>query len=157
VRKSARDSSLKPVIHQAKKEDLPFILGLEKLCFKEDSFHKKQLRYLLLKAKSIVLVAVLESKIIGSMIILLRNHIFNARIYSLNVHPEYRHAGVAGLLMDTAIKFLKEKGFKKTTLEVEVNNRSAQNLYRSKGFVADKTLYNYYKNGNDGLHFIKKL
>ncbi len=168
MREGARDSSLKnfknfsskrggPKIRPAKKEELDALLSLEETCFKEETFHKKQLRYLLSKAKSIVQVAEIDGNIIGSMIILLRNHISNARIYSLNVHPEYRRAGIASLLMDTALEYLKEQGFKNITLEVGVNNKAAQNLYRSKGFFVDKTLYKYYKNGDDALHLVRKL
>ncbi|MFZ2412449.1 MAG: GNAT family N-acetyltransferase, partial [Candidatus Methanoperedens sp.] len=146
-----------PNIRIAKKDELDALLSLEEICFKEETFHKNQLRYLLFKAKSIVQVAEIEGKLIGSMIILLRAHISNARIYSLNVHPEYRRTGIASLLMDTALKVLKERGFKKITLEVGVNNKAAQNLYISKGFLADKILYKYYKNGDDALHLIRKL
>lgn len=148
---------MKSGIRFAEKEDLPALASLENICFKEETFHKTQLRYLLLKAKSIILVASLDDKIIGSAIILLRNNISNARIYSLNVHPAHRRVGVASLLMDKALEILKERGFAKVTLEVGVNNRAAQNLYRSKGFIADKTLHNYYKNGGDALHLVREL
>ncbi len=162
MRKGARDSSLKNFkgelqIRPAKKKDFYDIASLEEICFKEENFNRKQLRYLLFKARSIVLVAFVESKLIGSIIVLLRNHISNARIYSLDVHPAYRRRGVASLLMDTALEILKEKGFKNITLEVGVNNKAAQNLYRSKGFIKDKILYNYYKNGDDALHLFRKL
>ncbi len=155
--KIARGSTLKPEIRSAKKEELSDLLALENLCFKEETFHKKQLGYLLLKAKSLVLVASADDKIIGSMIILLRENILQARIYSLNVHPSYRRIGIGGLLMDMALKFLKERGFRKFTLEAGINNTAARNLYESKGFSVDKILRNYYKNGDDALHFIKNL
>ncbi len=148
---------MKPGIRHAKKEDLNDLFALENICFKEETFHKKQLEYLLLKARSMVLVASIDGSIAGSMIILLRDNINNARIYSLNVHPEYRRKGLGSLFMDTALELLKKKGYKKITLEVGVNNRAAQNLYSSKGFHMDKMLSNYYKNGDDALHFIKNL
>lgn len=156
MRKGARDSSLKPIIRVAKKEELDALLNLEEICFKEEKFHKLQLKYLLLKAKSVVLVAE-AGGIIGSIIVLLRENIHNARIYSLNVHPAYRRQGIASLLMDTAMGLLKEKGVTKVTLETGVNNKAAQNLYESKGFFVDKRLYNYYKNGDDALHLFRKL
>jgi ribosomal-protein-alanine N-acetyltransferase len=148
---------LKPEIRIAKKEELPDLLALEKLCFKEETFHKKQLGYLLLKAKSLVLVASADENIIGSMIILLRKNILQARIYSLNVHPAYRRMGIGSLLMDTALGVLKKRGFRKITLEAGINNTAARNLYESKGFSADKTLRSYYKNGDDALHLTKIL
>ncbi len=146
-----------PEIRIAKKEELPDLLALEKLCFKEETFHKKQLEYLLLKAKSLVLVASADDEIIGSMIVLLRENILQARIYSLNVHPSYRRMGIGRLLMDTALEFLKERGFRKFTLETGINNTAARNLYESKGFSVDKILRNYYKNGDDALHLTKNL
>ncbi len=148
---------MNPHIRPAKKEELPDLLALEKLCFKEETFHRKQLGYLLLKAKSLVLIASADENIIGSMIVLLRENILQARIYSLNVHPAYRRMGIGSLLMDTAFEFLKERGFRKITLEAGVNNTAARNLYESKGFSVDKTLRSYYKNGDDALHLTKNL
>ncbi|KCZ71520.1 acetyltransferase [Candidatus Methanoperedens nitroreducens] len=148
---------MKQHIRLAKKEDLPELVDLENICFKEDTFNKKQLEYLLLRAKSLVIVVSVDGKIIGSVIILLRAHISHARIYSLNVHPGYRRSGIGSLLMDTALKLLKERGTEKVTLEVEVNNRAAQDLYYSKDFYIDKMLKNYYKNGEDAVHLVKRL
>jgi ribosomal-protein-alanine N-acetyltransferase len=157
VRKIKSGSTLKTEIRIAKKEELSDLLALEKLCFKEETFHKKQLGYLLLKAKSLVLVALTDDDIIGSMIVLLRKNILQARIYSLNVHPAYRRMGVGSLLMDMALKFLKERGFRKITLEAGVNNTAARKLYESKGFSVDKILRSYYKNSDDALHLTKNL
>jgi len=157
MRKVPCDRSLKPHIRQATKDDIYALLNLENICFKEETFHIQQLKYLLLKAKSIVLVAEIEGNIIGSIIILLRKHILNARIYSLNVHPEYRRIGIASSLMDFASGIIKKKEFKFITLETGINNTAAQNLYKSKGFRVDKKLSNYYMNGDDAFHFIKKL
>jgi ribosomal-protein-alanine N-acetyltransferase len=157
MRQGSRDSSLKPLIRPAGKDDLPALLDLENISFKEETFHKAQLRYLLLKARSHVLVAERKGEIIGSIIILLRPSISNIRIYSLNVHPTCRRVGIGSMLMDAAEKFAKENGFGNITLETGVENLAAQGLYESKGFSVDKQLKNYYKNGEDAFHFIKKL
>lgn len=157
MRKGARDGSLNLHIRLATKEDLDALLNLENICFKEETFQKRQLKYLLLKARSMVLVAEIDRNIIGSMIILLRKNILNARIYSFNVHPEHRRKGIGSSLMDTALDKLEKKGYKNITLEVGINNPIAQNLYQSKGFIVDKKLSNYYTNGDDALHLIKKL
>ena len=78
---------MKADLRIAKKEDFEALFDLEKICFKEETFNKNQLRYLLQKARSLVLVASIDGRIIGSMIVLLRSTIHHARIYSLNVHP----------------------------------------------------------------------
>ncbi len=155
--KIACGSALRPEIRPAKKEDLTGLLALEEMCFKEEIFKKEQLAYLLLKAKSLVFVATVDNILIGSIIVLLRKNIAAARIYSLNVHPGCRRKGLAGLLMDTSEKSLKEMGFIKVTLEVGVHNQTAQDLYRSKGFSVDKTLKKYYKNMSNALHMTKEL
>jgi ribosomal-protein-alanine N-acetyltransferase len=157
MRKIARGSSLNPFIRPAKKEDLPTILELEKICFKEETFHKRQIEYLLLKARSLVLVASLEGNIVGSIIILLRKHILNARIYSLNVHPLYRHTGIGSSLIDHSENLLAKMGYRNLTLEAGVNNIAARNLYTLKGFSLVRKIEKYYKNGDDALRFIKKL
>lgn len=157
MRKVARGSSLKPRIRPAKKEDLPAILELEKICFKEETFHKRQIEYLLLKARSLVLVASLEGNIVGSIIILLRKHISNARIYSLNVQPSYRRKGIGSLLIDQSENLLAKMGYRNLTLEVGVNNIAARNLYTLNGFSVIRKIEKYYKNGDDALRFIKKL
>ena len=157
MREGTRDGSLKQRIRLATKEDIDALLNLEKICFKEETFPRRQLQYLLLKARSMVLVTEIDGNIIGSMIILLRKNILNARIYSLNVHPEHRRKGIAGSLMDPAFDILEEKGYKKITLEVGINNQAAQNLYKSKGFIVDKKLSDYYTNGDDALHLTRKL
>jgi len=157
MRKIARGSSLTLHTRPAKKEDLSAILELEKICFKEETFHKRQIEYLFLKAKSLVLVASLEGNIVGSIIILLRKHISNARIYSLNVHPSYRRIGIGSLLIDQSENLLAKRGYRNLTLEAGVNNIAAQNLYTLKGFSVARKIENYYKNGDDALRFIKKL
>lgn len=144
-------------IRPARKEDFAGLLALENTCFKEETFNKRQLWYLLLKARSLVLVVTAEDNIIGSMIILLRNNVSHARIYSLNVHPGYRQRGMGSSLMDSALGILKERGFKKIGLEAGINNTAALNLYRSKGFCIDRTLMGYYKDGSDAFHLTRNL
>ncbi len=157
MRKVESGSSLKPRIRRATKEDLPAILELEKICFKEETFHKKQIEYLLRKARSLFLVASVDEEIVGSIIILLRKHILNARIYSLNVHPSYRRIGIGSLLMEHSEAMLSKMGYRNFTLEAGINNIAAQNLYTSKGFSVERRMEKYYKNGDDALRFIKKL
>ena len=157
MRKVTRGSSLKSHIRRAKKEDLPAILELEKICFKEETFNKKQIEYLLLKARSLFLVASTEGVIAGSIIILLRKNISNARIYSLNVHPSYRRIGIGSLLMERGEALVSKMGYRNFTLEAGINNIAAQKLYTSRGFSVERKIEKYYKNGDDALRFIKKL
>jgi ribosomal-protein-alanine N-acetyltransferase len=73
------------------------------------------------------------------------------------VHPAYRCAGVGSLLIDTTLKFLKDRDYKKVTIETGINNQAAMNLYISKGFSVDKILKKYYRNGKDAKHLVLML
>ncbi len=157
MRQIKSGSALNLEIRLAMERDLPAILELEKNCFKEETFKKRQIEYLLKKARSLVLVALLDGKLVGSIIILLRKHISNARIYSLNVHPLYRRIGVGGSLMDSSEKRLVNMGFRNFTLETGVNNIAAMNLYTSKGYQVKRKILKYYRNGKDAFRLIKKL
>ncbi len=157
MRKVARGSSLNMRIRLAKKKDLPVLLELEKICIKEEKFHEKQLVYLLLKAKSLVFIASIGKNIVGSVVILLRKHISNARIYILNVHPAHRRRGIGGSLIDTTLESLKEKGYDKVTIETGINNQAALDLYMSRGFLVDRILKGYYKTGEDAKHLVFML
>jgi ribosomal protein S18 acetylase RimI-like enzyme len=59
--------------------------------------------------------------------------------------------------MEVTIKFLREKGYKKVTMETGINNQAAINLYISKGFIVDKILEKYYINGMDAKHLMLML
>lgn len=158
MRQSACDSPLNYRIRVATADDIDDLSYLEDICFKEEKFSKRQVRSLLMKAKSVVLVAnINNSSIIGSIIVLLRKHISNARIYSLNVHPDYRREGIADSLMEFAFGLLRKDGYRTITLEVGIHNTPAQNLYRSKDFIKKKKIPGYYKNGDDAFRLIKIL
>ena len=59
--------------------------------------------------------------------------------------------------MDTTLKFLKDRSYKKVTIETGINNQAAMNLYISKGFSVDKILKKYYRNGKDAKHLVLML
>lgn len=66
-------------------------------------------------------------------------------IYGFFVRPEYRGRGHGRQILEETIATLREeKKQKPIMLEVDINNHTALNLYRSLGFVVDHT-YEYYE------------
>ena len=61
-------------------------------------------------------------------------------IASLAVYPEQRSMGVASLLLKEAEKLAKEKGLKKLSLCVEIENFKACELYKKFGFKEEKAV-----------------
>ena len=64
-------------------------------------------------------------------------------IYGFFVRPEYRGRGHGRQIMEEAIIAIRESSQKPIMLEVDANNFTALNLYRSQGFVIERT-YEYY-------------
>lgn len=64
-------------------------------------------------------------------------------IYGFFVRAEYRGRGHGRQIIEEAIATVRESSEKLIMLEVDVNNFTALNLYRSLGFVVERT-YEYY-------------
>lgn len=64
-------------------------------------------------------------------------------IYGFFVRPEYRGRGHGRQILEETIATLRERDSKLIMLEVDTNNFTALNLYRSLGFIVERT-YEYY-------------
>lgn len=83
------------------------------------------------------LVAEVKGKIVGAVWVRIMNdygHI-DDEIPSLaiSLYDKYRSLGIGTALMDAILQFLKDKGYKKTSLSVQKANY-AVNMYRKIGF-----------------------
>ncbi len=74
----------------------------------------------------------LEKNIIGFSII--KAHNDETILNSIGIIPKYRNKGLTKLLLLYSLNRLKEKGVKKTLLDVTIENTSAYNLYSGIGF-----------------------
>ncbi|WP_319423275.1 ribosomal protein S18-alanine N-acetyltransferase [Pleurocapsa sp. FMAR1] len=91
-----------------------------------------------------------HSKIIG--LACLWAIVEEAHITSLGVDPEYRRQGFGQLLLLTLLAKAISLKLERATLEVNVNNSQAINLYQKFGFqVAGKRKNYYQKTGDDAL------
>lgn len=61
-------------------------------------------------------------------------------IYHTAVHPEHRRKGIAKLLVETALKALKELGINKTALVVFERNEGGNAFWENIGFTARSDL-----------------
>ena len=82
-------------------------------------------------------VAELDGKIVGSIVINgLSDEIAQVRWYL--VHPDARGRGLGRQLIDGALAFCRERGFKKVTLWTISELKAAAHLYRQAGFVVTR-------------------
>jgi len=149
-------------IRIASADDFERIVTLESLCFpKEFAYTRRQLRYLLMKANSTVLVETIETLIRGFIIILYRRGTAVAGIETINVDPMYRKKGIGLQLLSATEKYLRKKGVHKIRLEVSTTNYAAIKLYENAGFKKIALLKKYYdydhEGSRDAIRMVKEL
>ncbi|MBN8414468.1 MULTISPECIES: GNAT family N-acetyltransferase [Halomonas] len=147
------------VLRPAVPADLDALESLERRGFSGDRFNRRQLRYLLTRARAITLLAVPaeagdadgavppEGRLLGYGTLLLRKGSQTARLYSLCVAPEARGDGVGRALLLALQQQARASGCSGMSLEVRADNRVALGLYRRAGFRLDAWLDEYYEDG----------
>lgn len=87
------------------------------------------------------LVAEIKEKIVGAVWVRIMNdygHIDDETpSLAISLYEEYRHLGLGTALMKEMLQFLKDKGYKRTSLSVQKANY-AVNMYRKAGFEVVK-------------------
>ncbi len=90
-----------------------------------------------------VLVAVAESKVIGSVYISYDG--WEGFIYRLAVLSDYRKQGVGTLLMRSAERELRKLGAKEVAIFVDAKNAGLQTYYKRRGYKLSKAWKSMWK------------
>lgn len=89
------------------------------------------------KADDWCFVAEVKEKIVSAVWVRIMNdygHIDDETpSFAISLYEEYRHLGLGTALMRAMLQFLKDKGYKQTSLSVQKTNY-AVNMYRKVGF-----------------------
>ncbi|MGB3222691.1 MAG: N-acetyltransferase [Desulforhopalus sp.] len=137
--------------------DLQLLTELEVQLFSSDIISRRQFKYLLTQANSIVVKAESDETFSGYMVLLKRRNSRCLRIYSIGVATHARNQGVAGKFLIYAEQEAQNHHCHRLTLEVAVNNESAIKLYRKAGYIAYGQKVNYYEDGCTALLFHKNF
>lgn len=90
------------------------------------------------KADDWCLVAEINDKVAGAVWVRIMNdygHIDDETpSFAISLYEEYRNLGIGTALMRAMLQFLKDKGYKQTSLSVQKANY-AVNMYKKVGFV----------------------
>lgn len=143
------------MIRKATVEDLPILLGLERVCFKDSRYSREQIEWILKGENEATYLYFSDTDAIGSLMLSLQGA--SGRVISVGVHPDWRGKGVARELMDVAEEWFLNSGARKVDLEVGVNNREALNMYSSLGYEVVRVLKDYYAGKEDAFHLRKEL
>ncbi len=122
---------------------------LDHLCFsKEEAYPYEIMRYYFSLPSSYSLGYFLEEKLIA-FILFQKNHII-----TLDVHPKHRRKGLGEKLLNFAITYIKKKGYKLVSLEVDKENEKAINLYKKLNFKIERV---FFENKKERFFMVLKL
>lgn len=131
---------------------------IEKECFTEEAFTKKQIALLLTDYNSISLVAKENGEIVGFIVgmIYLDRKTVNGHILTIDVSRSHRRKGIGQMLLQEIENIFAQKGVQTCLLEVKEDNVIAISLYHKLGYIEVGRLENYYGNAN-GIYLKKVL
>lgn len=141
------------IIRKMKREDVPAISELEKLCF-SDPWSENSIASELDNPLSYWLVAEDNGKIagyVGSQSVL-----DAADMMNLAVSPDYRQQGVGQALVNELVQHLQQENVIALLLEVRVSNTPAISLYEKLGFVQVGRRPKYYHNPREDALILRK-
>jgi ribosomal-protein-alanine acetyltransferase len=146
------------LVDDASLNDLGEMFEIEKECFTVEAFSRQQISYLLKDFNSISLVAKIDGKIAGFVILQLDSvgSVVFGHIITLNVAVKFRRMGVAQRLLLECEDVLRSRGVVECHLEVRQDNAAAIGLYKRLGYEEIGLLEGYYGKKH-GLYLKKNL
>lgn len=121
--------------------DLPRVMEIENVSFstpwKEPTF-----RSLMRRTDTDLFVAEQEGRVVGYTACW--TVIDQSELGNVAVAAEARGRGIGGALVDAVVARVRERGAAELFLEVRESNRSAQSIYRDRGFVVVGRRRSYY-------------
>ena len=149
--------SASPVIRPATTEDLDALVALENASFEGDRISRRQFNYLLKKGNASILVAELQGRLAGDLVLLYSRATSVARLYSIAVDESARGKGIARRLMQAAESEAWQHQRAYLRLEVRKDNHAAIRLYESLDYRRLGEHPDYYDDHMDAWRFEKSL
>ena len=149
------------VIREYRREDLEAMFRLDEICFEAAfRFSRRTMRAFAEKRDSMVVLAERAEAVAGFVIV----HLEECEgercgyVVTLDVAPDERRRGLAGMLMAEAERRVLEAGVQEMALHVAEGNVGAIRFYEGRGYVlAGREVGFYTEAGVDGLVYAKVL
>ena len=131
---------------------------IEKECFLEEAFTKKQISLLLTDYNSISLIAKENGEIVGFIVGMIYpdGKVVNGHILTIDVSPSHRRKGIGQMLLKEMENIFVQKDVQDCLLEVREDNVPAISLYHKLGYEDIGKLENYYGKAH-GIYLKKTL
>ena len=145
-------------LQDASIECLERLYEIEKECFLEEAFTKKQISLLLTDYNSISLIAKENGEIVGFIVGMIYpdGKVVNGHILTIDVSPSHRRKGIGQMLLKEMENIFVQKDVQDCLLEVREDNVPAISLYHKLGYEDIGKLENYYGKAN-GIYLKKTL
>lgn len=142
-------------------KDLPAVLEIEKLCFK-DPWTKEQFLYEINENEYsnpwVVELSSTSNDIVSVVAFCVWWQTFDsATICQIAVHPGIQRRQLGSAMMDEIINDAYAKRVMTLTLEVRRSNEKAINFYTKHGFKTAVVKPQYYTDGEDALYMTRKV
>lgn len=118
------------------------IARLEQLCLGEQAWSENSVRQEFSNTFSTYCAYCIQDKVVGTVGVRVIDEF--AEINNVAVHPDYRRQGIAFSLMKWVETHCRELGATVVSLEVEVDNIAAQQLYLKCGYKVTALRKNFY-------------
>ena len=141
------------IIREMRKEDVPAIAELEKICF-SDPWSENSIASELHNPLSYWLVAEDKGGVagyVGSQAVL-----DSADMMNIAVSPEFRRCGIGEKLINSLILHLRKENIRMLLLEVRISNEPAIALYTKLGFEQVGRRPRYYHNPREDALILRK-
>jgi len=147
-----------PQIRPATVADLGPLVRLENASFDTDRLTRRQLRYMLTRARAVTLVMPgADGGLAGYALALLSRGTSVARLYSIAVAREARTRGVGRALVAAAEVAVWEADRAYMRLEIRRDNLASQALFEGLGYRRFGVLSDYYEDHMEALRYEKTL
>jgi [ribosomal protein S18]-alanine N-acetyltransferase len=130
-------------------EDFECLYQMDQICFaKGIAFSREELAFYLNHRPGIARIAEQSGVMAGFILAEIERGSFG-HLITLDVAPEYRRSGVGRSLMRSMHREFETRGIAISILEVAVENKNAQSLYKKLGYQQVETLVGYYRGRED--------
>jgi ribosomal-protein-alanine N-acetyltransferase len=148
-------------IRRMEERDLPSVLEVENLCFKQP-WTKEQFLYEINENEYsnpwVVELSSSTNDIVSVVGFCVWWQTFDsATICQIAVHPGIQRRQLGSAMMDEIINDAYAKKVQTLTLEVRVGNTKAINFYKKHGFKTEVIKPKYYTDGEDALYMMRKV
>src|SRR5437899_2350675 len=137
-------------IRQAISSDFPTLLSIDEASFPPGiAYDSSELSYFMKREGAETLVAEIDGKIIGFLLMEVRRRKKSATVITLDIVLERRRQGCASELFTASEEILRHRTIQRYELQVDVGNSGAIAFYQKHGFETVCSLKRYYPNGHD--------